>query len=96
VVNARLRPLYPLKRPGIHSVGGWVDPRAFLEGCEKSRPQLSFDPQTVQPFVSRYFDYAIPAQELFGVKYMLNYKMQITFFVLNVTLCVLCCINIPK
>jgi len=24
------------KRPGTHCQGGWVDPRAGLDGCEKS------------------------------------------------------------
>jgi hypothetical protein len=30
--------LPPEKRPGTHFVGGWVVPRAGLDGCEKSRP----------------------------------------------------------
>ena len=32
------RPLYPRERPGTHCMGGWVDPRAGLDGCGKSRP----------------------------------------------------------
>ena len=28
----------PEKRPGTRCVGGWVGPRAGLDGCEKSRP----------------------------------------------------------
>ena len=28
----------PEKRPGTHYIGGWVGPRAGLDGCEKSRP----------------------------------------------------------
>jgi hypothetical protein len=36
VVNATPRPLYPRERPGTHSTGGWVGPRAGLEGCRKS------------------------------------------------------------
>ena len=36
VGNATPRPLYPLERPGTHCVGGWVDPRADLDGCGKS------------------------------------------------------------
>jgi len=31
--------LPPGKRPGIHCTRGWVDPRARLEGCGKSRPR---------------------------------------------------------
>jgi len=45
----------------------------------KISPPTEFDPQTVQPFVSRYLDYTIPAHKLFGVKYMLKYKMQVKF-----------------
>ena len=37
-----------------------MGPRAGLDGCEKSHPQLGFDPQTVQPVVSHYTDRAIP------------------------------------
>jgi len=38
VVNATLRPLYPRERPCSHCIGGWVGPRAGLDGCGKSRP----------------------------------------------------------
>jgi hypothetical protein len=38
VVNATPRPLYPRERPSTHSIGGWVDPSAGLDKCEKSRP----------------------------------------------------------
>ena len=31
--------LNPGKRPGTHCIGGWVDPRAGLDGCGKSRPR---------------------------------------------------------
>jgi len=30
--------LPPEKRPGTHCIGGWVGPRARLDGCGKSRP----------------------------------------------------------
>jgi hypothetical protein len=30
--------LPPGKRPVTHCIGGWMGPRASLEGCEKSRP----------------------------------------------------------
>jgi hypothetical protein len=33
VVNATPRPLYPRKWPGTHWIGGWVCPRAGLDGC---------------------------------------------------------------
>ena len=38
VVSATPRPLYPRERPGTHRTGGWVSPRAGLDGCGKSRP----------------------------------------------------------
>ena len=41
--------LPPGKRPGKHCIGGWVDSRAGLNGCGKSRPPPGFDPRTVQP-----------------------------------------------
>ena len=33
-----LAALPPGKRPGTHCIGGWVGPRASLDGREKSRP----------------------------------------------------------
>jgi hypothetical protein len=59
VVNATPRPLYPRERLSTNCIGGWVGPRAGLDGCGKSRPPLGFDPQTVQPVASRYTDCAI-------------------------------------
>jgi hypothetical protein len=59
-----LAALSPGKRPGTHCIGGWVCPRAGLDGCGKSRPPPGFDPRTVQPVASRYTDYAIPAHRL--------------------------------
>jgi hypothetical protein len=47
------------KRPGTHCVGGWVNPRAGLDRCGKSRPPPGFDPRTVQPVASRYTDCVI-------------------------------------
>ena len=41
------RPLYPQERPGTHCTGGWVGPRAGLDGCGKSRFTPGFDPRTV-------------------------------------------------
>ena len=53
------RPLFiPRKRPGINCTGGWVDPRAGVDRCGKSRLPPGFDPRTVQPVASRYTDYA--------------------------------------
>jgi hypothetical protein len=64
VVNATLRPIYSLERPGTHYIGGWVGLRAGLEMYGKSRPPPGFDPRTVQLLASRYTDYAIPALRL--------------------------------
>jgi hypothetical protein len=38
VVNSTPRPLYPRKRPVTHCIGGWVGPRAGMDGCGKSYP----------------------------------------------------------
>ena len=38
MVNATPWPLYPQERPGTHCIGGWVGPRAGLDGCGKSPP----------------------------------------------------------
>ena len=46
----------PRERPGTHFIGGWVGPRAGLDGCEKSRLPPGFDSRTVQPVASRYTD----------------------------------------
>ena len=51
----------PPGRPGTHCIGGWAGLGAGLYGCGKSRTPAGFDPPTVQPVVSRYTDYAIPA-----------------------------------
>jgi hypothetical protein len=53
--------LNPRERPGTHCIGGWVGPRAGLDGCEKPHPPPGFDPRTVQSVESRYTDCAIPA-----------------------------------
>jgi len=54
VVNTTFRPRYSRERPGAHSKGGWVEHRAGMDGCGKSRPPLGFDVRTVRPVVSRY------------------------------------------
>jgi hypothetical protein len=55
VVNATPRPLYPRERSDTHSIGGWVGPRAGLDGAENLAPP-GFDPRTAQPVASRYTD----------------------------------------
>ena len=60
-VSTMPRPLYPRERPDTHCTGGWVGPRAGLDGCGKISPPPGFDPRTVQPVASRYTDWAIAA-----------------------------------
>ena len=49
VVSATPRPLYPRERPGTHCTGGWVRPRAGLDGCGKSRPHRDSIPGPSSP-----------------------------------------------
>jgi len=48
----------PGKETSTHCTGGWVGPRAGLDGCGKSRPTTpqGYDARTVQPVASRYTD----------------------------------------
>jgi hypothetical protein len=79
-------PLYPRERaPGIHFIGGSVNPRAGLDDMEKGKlftlPGLEFPvPLVVQPVASRYTDWAIPAP-----KFLFNTVIIITkLYSLNV------------
>jgi len=45
---ARPAALYPREGPGTHFTGGWVGPRAGLDGGEISSP-LGFDPGPSSP-----------------------------------------------
>jgi hypothetical protein len=66
VVNATPRPLHPRERPGTHYIGGWVDLKAGLERCGKSRHRRDSIPVvgTVQPVARRDTDYTIPAHDI--------------------------------
>jgi hypothetical protein len=44
VVNATIRPFCRRERPGTHCIGGWVGPRAGLDGCGKCRPTGIWSP----------------------------------------------------
>ena len=46
----------PSGRPGTHCTGGWVGPRAGLDGRAKSHSPPGFDPQTFQLVASSYTD----------------------------------------
>jgi hypothetical protein len=48
--------LPPGKRAGTHCIGGWVGPRAGLDGCGKISPPPEFNPQSIQLVVSHYTD----------------------------------------
>ena len=48
--------LPPGKRPGTDFIGGWVGPRAGLDGCGKSRPRRDSIPGPSSPIASRYTD----------------------------------------
>jgi hypothetical protein len=46
----------PPGKAWYNCVGGWVAPRAGLDGCGRSRHPPEFDPRTVQAVASRYTD----------------------------------------
>jgi hypothetical protein len=48
--------LPPGKRPGTHSIGGWIGPRAGVDGCGKLCPQRDWVSD-----LSARSDHAIPA-----------------------------------
>jgi hypothetical protein len=54
VVNATPRPLYPLERPGIHCIGGWVCPKSGLDGYRKTRPHRDSVPEPTSPWVNQH------------------------------------------
>jgi hypothetical protein len=56
------------RAPGTHWIGGWVDPRAFLNAVVKRKipsPRREANPRTpiVQPVAQRYTDWAITARD---------------------------------
>jgi hypothetical protein len=59
MVKAMPRLLYPRERHGTHCIGGWMDPRAGLDGCGKSRLPPGLDPRTVQPIASTYTNHCL-------------------------------------
>ena len=65
VASANPRLLYLQERHGTHFIGGWVGPRAGLDGREILSPP-GFDPRTVQPVNSRYTDWATQLTILLG------------------------------
>ena len=51
----------PGRRPGTHCTGGWVGPRAGLDGCGKCSCPPGFDPRIFQPVESSCTDWDIAA-----------------------------------
>jgi hypothetical protein len=49
VVSTTPRPLYLRETPGTPCTGGWVDPRAGLDVCEKSHPHRDSIPGPSSP-----------------------------------------------
>ena len=56
VVNDTPWLLYTRERSGTHCKGGWVGPRAGLDGCGKVTPP-ALDPWTFQIVARRYTGY---------------------------------------
>jgi len=72
-----LQPLYLWEWLGTPFVGGWVGPRAGLDGSKNSCPLPVFNPQTVQPVVSRNTNYTFPAPTLFWHTTVMTYLNKI-------------------
>ena len=53
------RTLPPGERPSTHCTGGWVGPRAGLDGRKKNPSPPGFDPGTSNPLVSCYTDWVL-------------------------------------
>jgi len=63
VVNAAPRPIHPRGRSGTDCIGGWVGPKAGLEGCWKSRPNRDSIPSIFSPkfqFTNLCFSFRYP------------------------------------
>ena len=85
VFNPTPQHLYPRQNEdtGAHCTGGWVGPRAGLDGCRKSRPPLEFDPRTVQPVASRYTNWGIAVHSIVqheSLKQTTTTSLEISFF----------------
>ena len=54
--------LYSRERPGTHCTGGWVDPRAGLDGRKISSPGIRS--RTLQPVAQPLYRLSYPAHQL--------------------------------
>jgi hypothetical protein len=65
--------LYPQERPGTHCIGGWVGPRASLNGCGLSRPQqYSIPGLSSQQWIATPTDLSRLAQEVYTLRIFQN------------------------
>ena len=71
------------KRPGTHHTGGWVSPRAGLEGCRKFYPPPGFDPLTVQLVASYYADCAVLALHQNFTECFFYFFLSLVYFYFN-------------
>ena len=62
--------LPPGKRVGTHYIGGWVGPRAGLDGRGKSRPQCDLIPEPSSPYPA-----AIPFTQRKAINYKFYYSV---------------------
>ena len=56
-VSSTPRPLYARESLDTHCIGGWMGPRAGLDGCGKSRPQWDSVPR-----LSSLYRIAVPTE----------------------------------
>ena len=55
VVSTMPLPLYPRERPGTHCTGGWVGPRAGLDGCGTNKIyKCDRGPRVEEPCFKRF------------------------------------------
>jgi len=48
-VQRHIPAVYPRERPGTHCIGGWMEPRAGLDGCGNSRLHRDSIPRLYSP-----------------------------------------------
>ena len=49
IISVRLLLLYPQDTADTHCIGDWEGPRAYLDGCRKSRPHQDSIPESSSP-----------------------------------------------
>ena len=78
VVNVTPRPSYPRESPGTHYIGGWVGPRAGLDGFEKSRLHRDSIPGPSSPWqVAILTELYRPTLTLWRRNYFLNFSTSV-------------------